>query len=75
MSTEHDTPAENPQHESRSHPHDARVDPGTFACQLFEHLADVHRDAARIVVALEKIAEETTRIRAAMEDDRKEDGR
>ena len=58
MSTDQNAPAENPQHASSEHPADERVDPGTFANQLFEHLADVHGDAeadlylARVVAEL-----------------------
>ena len=82
MPADPSSPAENQGHASQGHPAEERPDPGAFARQLFEHLADVHGEAnadlylARIARALEKIAEEIARIRAAMEDeDRKEDGR
>ena len=45
MHPDQNAPAENPRHASSEHPADERVDPGTFANQLFEHLADVHGDA------------------------------
>ena len=58
MTADQNDPAENPQHASSGHPADERVDPGTFAYQLFEHLVDVHGDAeadlyfARVVAEL-----------------------
>ena len=45
MSTDQYAPAEDSQRASGEHPADEPVDPGTFAYQLFEHLADVHGDA------------------------------
>ena len=58
MSTDQNAPAENLQRASSGHHADERVGPGTFANQLFEHLADVHGDAeadlylARVVAEL-----------------------
>ncbi len=58
MTADQNAPAKNPQHASSGHPADERVDPDTFAYQLFEHLADVHGDAeadlylARVVAEL-----------------------
>ena len=58
MSTDQNTPAENPLYASSGHTADERVGPDTFAYQLFEHLADVHGDAeadlylARVVAEL-----------------------
>jgi hypothetical protein len=58
LDTNQNAPAKNPQHASSGHHADERVDPGTFAYQLFEHLADVHGDAeadlylARVVAEL-----------------------
>ncbi len=40
MTAGQNAPAVNPQHASSEHPADERVGPGTFAYQLFEHVAD-----------------------------------
>ena len=58
MSANQDVPVENPEQASGGHRANDRVDPRTFAYQLFEHLADVHGDAeadlylARVVAEL-----------------------
>ncbi len=42
---------------------------------VWKWLTDSARDLARIAGAMEKVAEELARIRAILEEDRKEDGR
>jgi len=57
LSTDRNAPAENPKHASGGHAADERVDPATFAYQLFEHLADVHGDAAANLYLARVVAE------------------
>jgi len=57
LSSDWDAPAENPEYASSGHHADERVDPGTFAYQLFEHLADVHGDADADLYASRVVAE------------------
>lgn len=45
MTTDRNTPAENPDHASQEPPAEERVAPGAFAHQLFEHLVEVQGDA------------------------------
>ena len=58
MSTNPNHPARKAEEAFHRHHADERVDPGTYAYQLFEHLADVHGDAeadlylARVVAEL-----------------------
>jgi len=58
LSTNPNPPARKAGEASHRHPADEHVDHGTFAYQLFEHLADVHGDAeadlylARVVAEL-----------------------
>jgi hypothetical protein len=57
VATDPSSPAENHEHASQGHPAQERVDPGTFAHQLFEHIANVHGDANTDLYASRVVAE------------------
>jgi hypothetical protein len=51
------SPAENRDHASQEHPAEERPDPGAFARQLLDHLAEVHGDANADLYASRVVAE------------------